>query len=99
MRRDRPHRRAAGPGPFSLADPERIRALLTEAGCTDIKIEPLHERLRLGADVPDVLTCFRDHPAASSSITAMDDATLGKVGGELAEAKSETPPALGMIYP
>jgi SAM-dependent methyltransferase len=74
------------PGPFSLADPERIRALLTGAGCTDIKIEPLHERLRLGSDVPDVLAYFRDHPAGSSSITAMDDATLAKVVDELIEA-------------
>ena len=74
------------PGPFSLADPERIRELLNDAGCTDIKVEPLHERLRLGADVPDALAYFSEHPAASSSITAMDEATLAKVADELAEA-------------
>ena len=74
------------PGPFSLADPERIRELLADAGCSGIGIEPLRERLRLGSDVPDVLDYFRGHPAASSSIAAMDDATLATVLDELSEA-------------
>ncbi|MFG2250878.1 class I SAM-dependent methyltransferase [Spirillospora sp. NPDC048823] len=74
------------PGPFSLADPARIRGLLTKAGCTGIEIQPVRESLRLGSDVPDVVRYFRDHPAASSSIAAMDEATLAKVLDELSEA-------------
>lgn len=74
------------PGPFSLADPARIRDLLTEAGCTGIQIQPVRESLRLGSDVPDVVRFFRDHPAAASSIAAMDDATLAKMLDELSEA-------------
>jgi SAM-dependent methyltransferase len=36
------------PGMFSLADPERIRTVLTSAGFTDLVIEPLEEQILLG---------------------------------------------------
>lgn len=74
------------PGPFSLADPDRIRELLTEAGYGDVDIQPVNEQLRLGSDVPDVVEYLRDHPAAAPIIQTMDDTTLAKVRAELAEA-------------
>ncbi|MBD2892609.1 2-methoxy-6-polyprenyl-1,4-benzoquinol methylase [Actinomadura sp. RB99] len=74
------------PGPFSLADPGRIRELLGEAGCTDIEIEPVNERLPFGSDVPDVLTYFRGHPVAAPLIAGMDEATLARLMDELGKA-------------
>jgi SAM-dependent methyltransferase len=41
------------PGAFSLADPDRVRALLTGAGLVDIRLEPLAEPILLGADAED----------------------------------------------
>ena len=38
------------PGPFSLSDPERVRAILSAAGWADVQIEPRTERLVLGGD-------------------------------------------------
>lgn len=38
------------PGPFSLAEPDRIRALLTAAGFEQITVEALDEPLRFGSD-------------------------------------------------
>jgi SAM-dependent methyltransferase len=63
------------PGPFSLADPARIRSLLEGAGFGEVRIEPLHERLRLGDDVADVLGYLAEHPVAVSMLEKADPAT------------------------
>jgi diadenosine tetraphosphate (Ap4A) HIT family hydrolase/SAM-dependent methyltransferase len=36
------------PGPFSLADPERVRSILERAGLVDVEIEPHDETLTIG---------------------------------------------------
>jgi SAM-dependent methyltransferase len=74
------------PGPFSLADPDRIRELLTKAGCGDVRIEPVQEPLRVGSDVPDVLGYFRHHPVASSIVGSMDEPTLARALDDLENA-------------
>jgi SAM-dependent methyltransferase len=43
------------PGPFSLADPERIRTVLDNAGFVDIAIEPRSAPTTLGADLDDAV--------------------------------------------
>jgi SAM-dependent methyltransferase len=43
------------PGPFSLADPGRLRSILGEAGFGDVQVEPLHETLWLGDDTEQAL--------------------------------------------
>lgn len=58
---------AQEPGPFSLADPERIRDLLGEGG---IRIEPVEQRLRVGDDADDVLAFYRTQPMAKTCIQA-----------------------------
>lgn len=81
------------PGPFSLADPERIRAILGRAGFTDIEIEPLAERMVMGSDVPDVVGYLREHPAGVALVDAMDDATAARAmrAVETAMRPFETP--------
>ena len=41
------------PGPFSLGDPDHVRALLTGAGFTDCRLEPLSAPLVFGRDPDD----------------------------------------------
>lgn len=48
--RDLPTPPADTPGPFSLADPERVRAVLGAAGFTDIQLEPHSEAMWFGED-------------------------------------------------
>ena len=43
------------PGPLSLADPARIRAVLTDAGFAGIRIESVERPMHLGADPDDAL--------------------------------------------
>ncbi|WP_327251052.1 class I SAM-dependent methyltransferase [Streptomyces sp. NBC_01244] len=41
------------PGPFGLADPDRVRAILKTAGFTDIELEPHSEAMWFGEDADD----------------------------------------------
>ncbi|MFF4105134.1 class I SAM-dependent methyltransferase [Streptomyces sp. NPDC001903] len=44
---------ADAPGPFSLADPARVRTVLGAAGFTDIRLEPHGEAMWFGEDAAD----------------------------------------------
>ncbi|WP_030770867.1 class I SAM-dependent methyltransferase [Streptomyces sp. NRRL F-2664] len=41
------------PGPFSLADPARVRTVLGEAGFADVRLEPHTEQMWFGEDAAD----------------------------------------------
>ncbi len=43
----------AGPGPFSLADPAHVRALLAGSGFSDVAVEGVEEELVLGSDADE----------------------------------------------
>jgi SAM-dependent methyltransferase len=74
------------PGPFSLADPERIRELLAGAGFTGISIEPVTEHMWLGADAGDAAGFLRENPAARTMLRDADEETVANVGQALRDA-------------
>jgi SAM-dependent methyltransferase len=51
--RDLPTPPPHAPGPFALADPDRVRFILGAAGFADITFEGLHEPMSFGADTDD----------------------------------------------
>ncbi len=51
--RDLPTPTPDAPGPFSLADPERVRAILGAAGFTQIQVEPHREAMWFGDHADD----------------------------------------------
>ena len=51
--RDLPAPPPGAPGPFALADPGRVRALLAAAGFSGITLDPLHEPMWFGSDPDD----------------------------------------------
>ena len=51
--RDLPTPPPDAPGPFSLADPDVIRSVLTTAGYTDIAVDGRREPMRFGAEADD----------------------------------------------
>jgi SAM-dependent methyltransferase len=51
--RDLPAPAPQAPGPFALADPGRVRQLLTGAGFTRIEIDPVQAPMWFGADADD----------------------------------------------
>jgi SAM-dependent methyltransferase len=51
--RDMPPPPATGPGPFSLGDPERVRAVLGDAGFADVRLTERREPVYFGRDADD----------------------------------------------
>lgn len=74
------------PGPFSLADPDRIRSVLGEAGLTDIAIEPVDLPMRLGVDVADTISFILDTDLAKDLLASADDATVAKATEAISDA-------------
>lgn len=44
------------PGPFSLADPDRVRSILSRAGFTNVNVDDLRCRMRMGSTVEDTVS-------------------------------------------
>ncbi|MGH3916198.1 MAG: class I SAM-dependent methyltransferase [Pseudonocardiaceae bacterium] len=66
------------PGPFSLADPRRIRKHLDGAGFIDVSIAPLAEPMRWGSDVDDVLDFIRNRGRMRDLLAGTDEITRRK---------------------
>ncbi|WP_405132978.1 class I SAM-dependent methyltransferase [Nocardia sp. NBC_01388] len=67
-----PKRDPDEPGGFSLADPDRIRNLLTSAGFDHIDITPVQERPWIARDIDDALTYLRAIPLTRSLLATLD---------------------------
>jgi SAM-dependent methyltransferase len=63
------------PGPFSLADPLRVRALLDGAGFGQVRADPVIEPLWVGKDLDDALAYRFDTPTGRALIAAVDEAS------------------------
>jgi SAM-dependent methyltransferase len=51
--RDLPTPPPGAPGPFSLSDPDRVKAILGDAGFTGVGLEAVHEPMCFGTDAAD----------------------------------------------
>lgn len=69
---------ATGPGPFSLAEPRRIRELLDGSGFADVSVTAVTEPMRFGDDIDDVLDFVRDTALARELLSDADEATTRK---------------------
>jgi hypothetical protein len=75
------------PGPFSLADADRVRTILTEAGFTDIDISPHNDLVTTPeADIPDVTRVSLRVGAAREALKDADEATRHKAYDAVVEA-------------
>jgi ubiquinone/menaquinone biosynthesis C-methylase UbiE len=72
---------AGQPGPFSLAEPDRIRSTLEGAGFADVNVEDLRCPMRMGSTVDDTVS-FMQH-------TDMAEALMADVSDEAAAAAWE----------
>jgi SAM-dependent methyltransferase len=58
------------PGPAGLADPERVRRLLDEAGFTDVAIDELVRPMRIGDDADDAISFIQSMPVVREMLLA-----------------------------
>jgi ubiquinone/menaquinone biosynthesis C-methylase UbiE len=84
---------AAGPGPFGLADADRVRRILTEAGFKHITLDDVHELMELGHDADDALAFGRTMGPVVGLLKDLDDATAARALDSLRDAlvAHETP--------
>jgi SAM-dependent methyltransferase len=64
---------ASGPGPFSLADPDRIGNLLSDSGFQDISVVSLNEPVLIGSDVDDAIHYYRRTPFMCLLLDRLDE--------------------------
>lgn len=74
------------PGPYSLANPDRIRSVLGDAGLTDVAIDPLDLPIHLGADVADTVSLILDTGMAKELLATADDDTIAKATQAISNA-------------
>jgi SAM-dependent methyltransferase len=73
--RDLPTPPPGAPSPFALADPGLCRACLTDAGFTDINLDPVEATFDLGTDADDAFRFACRTSAAQGLLSGLDDKT------------------------
>lgn len=74
------------PGPFALADPDRVRSVFGAAGFVDVEFEPVELPVNVGASADDALTLFKRTEMASTLFKDVDEATAEKAWAAIADA-------------
>ena len=75
MGRDLPSPPPGAPSPFSLADTDHARGVLTEAGFTDIDFVPSEQPWRAGSDADDAYGFIAGLGVIQAMLEDLDDAT------------------------
>jgi len=73
------------PGPFSLCDPDRIYAVLGEAGFAKIDITPVEQALVLGTTVEDAVAFLARTGMGRALLANVDDATQARALAAVAD--------------
>jgi len=79
---------AAGPDPFSLADPPTVKRILGAAGLADITFTDVHEPVYYGPDVAAALDWVRGFTCTSEVLNRLDSAAAARAIGRLRETLS-----------
>ena len=74
------------PGPFSLADPGRVNAVLTGAGLSHIGITPLVAPLKLGRDAADAVNFIAGTVLARTLLDQAEPSTARRALEAVADA-------------
>src|SRR5262249_20061870 len=64
-----------GPGPFSLADPERVHQVLRDATFAEIALDEIARPMPMGSSAEDVLAFMRGTEMAQVLMTGVDPGT------------------------
>jgi SAM-dependent methyltransferase len=75
------------PGPFSMADPDRVRSLLEDSGFVHVEIEPRNDFVAVAEDgIGDVALRIIRVGAARTMLSDSDEDTVGRVVAAIEEA-------------
>ncbi|WP_200171000.1 class I SAM-dependent methyltransferase [Tomitella cavernea] len=75
--------------PFSMAEPDDVRALLADAGFGDVECAPIEQQLRVGDDVDQVLAHYLAGPMARRLLARQPTAEVDEVTARIREQLAE----------
>lgn len=96
--RDLPTPSSTAPGPFGQADPDHVRRVLSEAGFSDIALDPLDADLDFGADLDSAYAYVIAMGVTRGLTSGLDDASRSRALESLRETLKahETPSGVRM---
>ena len=77
---------SGAPGPFSLADPDRVREILESAGFDAISLDPVELPLRVGRDAADFVEFARHSDMGETLMKDVDEGVQAAAWAAVAEA-------------
>lgn len=86
-----------GPGPFSFADPDRIRQVLHDAGLDDVEITEAVLPMWMGDSVHDAVGFMQHSDMADALMTDVDGGTVARAWAAVSEALHEHATTDGVV--
>ena len=86
-----------GPGPFSLADRERLTAVLTDAGYADIGIDELVRPMAIGESLDDAVHFLQHTDMGDTLMKGVDDETATRAWAAVRDALAGHASAEGVV--
>ena len=77
---------AAGPDPFSLADPSTVQQILEATGFADVAFTDVHEPVYYGPDAATAFDWVRSFASTNNVLKRLDPAAAARAAGRLREA-------------
>lgn len=74
------------PGPFALAEPDRVRSVLGAAGLADVELEPVTAPMWFGTDVDDAVGFMKHSGVGSALMKDVPDDVAERAWAAVAEA-------------
>ena len=87
------------PGPFSLADPDRVEAILDSAGFGDVRTERLDAVMRLGGSLDEAIETALNFGPLARIASELDEKTLAAIHGCLLASLEGFETADGIALP
>ncbi|MDQ1697959.1 MAG: hypothetical protein QOJ03_3312 [Frankiaceae bacterium] len=96
--RDLPMPPPGAPGPFSMTDPDVVRRVLTEAGLTDVAVEPVDGDFNLGPDPDEAFAFVRGMGITRSLLADLDAQTATRALDDLRAAFADHVTPAGVVF-
>jgi SAM-dependent methyltransferase len=77
------------PGPFSLADPDGVRRILSAAGWRDVDLQAVEEQLPIGDDADEAFTFIRGIRSFRRMLEGADESTAARALDAVRDALAE----------
>jgi SAM-dependent methyltransferase len=85
------------PGPFSFADPDRVRSVLGNAGLTDIKLAPLDFQIPLGGSLEEALNFVMEMGPLSAPLSTVTGDNRQKAIAAITNVLKENQDEYGIV--